>query len=284
MDSFAASPGQFTSICPTQRTCRLSRLHAVGGSQRFWGRNNAGAYAPPDSRPAGSQRPWGSDMVGTWQDGSSAWSSQAALAEPAGALRARESVAMAAWEAQAEAQAVQQRSTAQCVRETLARGAALEAAEAAAARLSSSSRPAWGGRGGVGWGGGDDAGRLLEQARGAAWEAAEAAAARTPGPGRAWEGRSGAVPPQQPARLAAWEAAAAGAAQLSGSRQGEAGPPLTPAREGEERGSVLRPRTRSGVGRCVEGWAAAPSEEEEKQVAALQVWLTPWPAHSQMRT
>lgn len=222
--------------------------------------------------------------MGAWQDGSSAWSSQAALAEPIGALRARESAAMAAWEAQAEAQAVQQRSTAQRVRETLARSAALEAAEAAAARLSSSSRPAWGGRGGEGWGGGDDAGLLLEQARGAAWEAAEAAAARTSGSRRAWEGRRGDVLPQQSATLAAWEAAEAGAAQLSGSRQGEAGPPLEPAREGGERGSVLRTRTGSGVGRCVEGWAAAPSEEEQKRVAALQVWLTRRSAHSQLRT
>ena len=261
MECFAASPGQFTSVCPTQRTRRLNRLHAVGGSQRFWGRDDAGAYIPPDFRPGGSQRPWGRDVVGAWQDGSSAWSSQAALAEPVGALRARESAAMAAWEARAEAQAVQQRSTAQRVRETLARSAALEAAEAAAARLSSSSRPAWG----------------------AAWEAAEAAAARTPGSRRAWEGRSGAVLPQQSARLAALEAAEAGAAQLSGSRQGEAGPPLEPAREGEERGSVLRTRTESGVGRCVEGWAAAPSDKEEKRVAALQVWLIPRPAHGQLR-
>ncbi len=105
---------------------RLCRVHAVGGSQRAWGR----------SWDSGGWPLWGAaNMQQTTREGSAA------------ALRAQNAAAWATWEAQAEAQAATQREAVQLVRETLARGAALEAAEAAAARLARQ------GRGRGGWAG-----------------------------------------------------------------------------------------------------------------------------------
>ncbi len=106
-------------VTPCSTLRRLCRAHAVGGSQRAWGQSR--------------------DTSG-WPQRGAAGLQQTTRDESAAALRAQNAAAWAAWEAQAEAQGAAQRKAAQHVRETLARGAALEAAEAAAARLARQGR------------------------------------------------------------------------------------------------------------------------------------------------
>ena len=293
----------------------VCRLHAVGGSQQHWGcspdaiawhgsqgrllaaawrrsstghgqqaLNQAAWEAPSEARElqgrhaSGELRRVGrSDAAWAPVGRATAWRPQAAHTAGAPARqRGADTGAWAAWEAQAEAQAAAQRAAADAVRERLARGAALEAAEAAKARLAALRQ---GEPGSVG--------------RGVAVGAAEATAARPavsqhvePG----WAGDAGRGAPAGSVTLIpwsrqAWARHAAGAAadgmqeaRSAGSRtggwteraRGGARAEGAPAAEEMVAGALYA----GGRVRRVEGWAPPRSEADEEAVEALQVWGT----------
>lgn len=303
------------AIIEKQQPRTVCRLHAVGGSQQHWGCSpDANAWhgsqdrllAAPWRRPSNGHGQQALDQA-AWDGPSEAWELQGrpATGEPrrvgrsdaawapfgratawrpqaahmAGAPAQRRGVdalAWAAWEAQAEAQAAAQRAAADAVRERLARGAALEAAEAAKARLAALRQ---GEAGSVG--------------RGAAVGAAEATAARPAasqhgGPG--WAGGAGSGAPAGsvvliPGSRQAWarhaDGAAAGGVQAARGASGRTG-----GRAERARGSAFAegvPAGEEGVSgalhaggrvRRVEGWAAPRTEADDEAAEALQVWGT----------
>ena len=291
----------------------VCRLHAVGGSQQHWGCSpDADAWHGSLDRLLAA--PWRRHSIGygqqtvdkaAWEGPSEAWEVQGrhATREPwrvgrtdaawaptgravawrpqpahtAGApaqWRGADAGAWAAWEAQAEAQAAGQRAAADAVRERLARGAALEAAEAAKARLAALRQ-----------------GEAGSEVRGAASGSAEATAAQAAASqhgGLGWAGGAGSNAPAGSVVLVsgsrqAWARRAA-AADVVQEARGAGG--RTGGSAGRARGSAsaeVVPAAEEGVSgvlhaggrvRRVEGWAAPRSEADEEAVEALQVWGT----------
>lgn len=298
-----------------QQARRVCRLHAVGGSQQHWGCSpDTGAWHGLQDRffaapwrhhstvggqetvdqaawegPSAAWKPQGREATGEpWWVGRSAaawapigrataWRPHAAVAEGAPAQRqGLGAVAWAAWEAQAEAQAAGQRAAADAVRERLARGAALEAAEAAKARLAALRQDEPGPAG-----------------RGAALEAAEAEPAQLAASqhgGLGWAGVAGSgvlagSASLTPGSCQAWAQQAAGAAAegVQGARDASGRTAWRAERAGGRACAAGVPAVEKGVSRGlraggrvrrVEGWAAPRSEADEEVVEALQVWGT----------
>ena len=302
----ARRPSRLHALGDDQQARRGWRLHALAGIQQHWGcrpdmsgwqsLQDWGPHSAGSGQETVDQAAWGGPSAAWKLQGrhstgepwrvwrgeaawapagrAAAWRPQAVLAAGAPAQRrGLDAVAWAAWETQAEAQAAGQRAAADAVRERLARGAALEAAEAAKTRLAASRR------GGAG-----------VEGRGAALEVAEAAAAHQAADqhgGLGW------------ARGAGGGASAGSVVGTAGVRQAQARQAVGAAAEGVQaaRGASGRigwraERARraacadggSAVGRGVlgapragdrarrvEGWAAPRSEANEEMVEALQV-------------